>query len=390
MQLIRFSIVLNPKCRNSKSGVYPIYICANHNNERKYFNTGVLATNKEWDCKRQKLKTNTPNYQSGQSKINSLLDRLQQIEQEYSSTNKPFTLDILQDSLKGKKIICFIDFMFDEIKNNCKLANATIITHTTTANTLREYKKTVLFDNVDYSFLQGFETFLIKKELHTNTIEKYMRHIRTYVNRAIDKGYMNVTQYPFRRFKLKKEETHREHLTTEEVKKIEELIIPKGKEYLQKIKDIFLFECYTGLRFSDITSLSKNNFRNEDKGVWLVMTMQKTTTEIRLPIYILENGKPLEIVKRYERNGYKYIFDDITNQYANRMLKEIAELAHISKKITTHVGRHTSATYWLNAGVPITTVQKILGHKKLETTMIYTAITDNLIVSDLEKVENKK
>ncbi len=390
MQQTRFSIVHNPKGRNSKSGVYPIYICANYDKERKYFNTGVLATNKEWDSKRQRIKANTPNYQSKQNKINGFLEQLQQTEFDYINENKPFTLNILEESLKGKKIICFIDFMFDEIKTNYKLAQSTITTHTTTANVLRDYKKTVLFDNIDYSYLQGVEKYLIKKGLHTNTIDKYMRHIRTYVNRAIDKGYMDVTQYPFRRFKLKTEETHREHLTTEEVKRIEDLVIPKGKEYLQKIKDIFLFECYTGLRFSDITRLSKDNFRNEDSGVWLVMTMQKTNTEIRLPIYILENGKPLEIVKRNERTGYKYIFDDITNQYANRMLKEIAELTQISKTITTHVGRHTSATYWLNAGVPITTVQKILGHKKLETTMIYTAITDSLIVSDLEKVNKNK
>ena len=154
---------------------------------------------------------------------------------------------------------------------------------------------------------------------------------------------------------------------------------------------MYLFSCYTGLRFSDVIEVRKENLQIIDGNTWLIQGMKKsqinndTTTQqiVRLPIYQLFNGKPLEILQKYESDK-KYYFDDYTNQFVNRTLKEIAGFAKVTKKLTFHTARHTQATYLLYKGVNITTVQKILGHKKLATTQIYSKVMDITIVNDLQ------
>jgi site-specific recombinase XerD len=119
------------------------------------------------------------------------------------------------------------------------------------------------------------------------------------------------------------------------------------------------------------------------------MKMQKTNEPINLPVFMIHNGKPIELLKKYESTDpkKKYYFDDLTNQYVNRALKEVAALAGIDTKVTFHTARHTAATFLLNKGDAITTIQKILGHKKLQTTQIYIKVMEQTITNELKKVE---
>jgi integrase len=112
---------------------------------------------------------------------------------------------------------------------------------------------------------------------------------------------------------------------------------------------MFLFACYTGLRFSDISALSKDKLRTIDGNLWIDTTMIKTTEPIRIPLYLLFDGKPIEILNRNTQPDRNYIFDDLTNQYVNRCLKELAALAGITKTVTFHVARHIPFLYHLQA-----------------------------------------
>jgi site-specific recombinase XerD len=115
--------------------------------------------------------------------------------------------------------------------------------------------------------------------------------------------------------------------------------------------------------------------------------MIKTNTQIKIPLSLMFNGKPMEIIERYIDSDRKYLFDELTNQYVNRCLKEIAALAKIEKNITFHTARHTQATYLLSKDVNITTVQKLLGHKKLQTTMIYSKVLDKAVITELKNIK---
>lgn len=144
------------------------------------------------------------------------------------------------------------------------------------------------------------------------------------------------------------------------------------------------------MRFSDLSALNKDNLITEGGHLWIEMRMQKTNEPIRIPVYLLFDGRGVEILNRYTVPDRKYIFDDLTNQYVNRELKEIAQLAGITKRVTFHCSRHTQATYLLYKGVSITTVQKLLGHKRIQTTQIYGKVMDTTIVSELESISFAK
>ena len=160
-------------------------------------------------------------------------------------------------------------------------------------------------------------------------------------------------------------------ITAEDLQAMENIVLSPEQKHLQKTLDMFLFSCYTGLRFSDVSALSKDKIQIIDGKEWLVFTMIKTAEPIRIPMYLLFDNKPIEILNRYIKPDRKYIFDDLTNQYVNRCLKELAAIAGVTKTVTFHVARHTQATFLLYKGVSITTVQKLFGHQKLQTTQIY-------------------
>jgi integrase len=383
-----FSIVFNRQNKLKKDGTAQIEICACLERKRKYFGTGICASPKEWDAKRHVIKASAENGVQRQRRITELAAHLERYELDRLNAGKSFTLDWLVECSRGKDFKYFTDFVEYELKTDKTKAKATITHKITTYKVLKEFKKNILFDELNFEFLQAFENHLVVKGLAINTRKKYFQNIRAWVNSAIKKDYMALDKYPFRnKFRLKTEETQRCFLSPEEIGHIENLQFEAGNAYLQKVKDMFLFACYTGLRFSDITALSNECLTTQDGNLWLEMKMQKTKNSIRIPLYLLHNGKPAELLQNYTRTEYKYYFDELTNQYVNRCLKEIAALTGITKRVTFHTARHTCATFLLYKGVAITTVQKILGHKKLSITQIYAKQMDMTMINELSNVK---
>ena len=169
-----------------------------------------------------------------------------------------------------------------------------------TLHVLSLYKKDVLFKDINFNFLCDFEYFLLKQEYHRNTIAKHMKHLKRYINLAINKELFELHKYPFRKYKIKYQESKRTHLTPEELGRLENLKLD-GQRTLRRCLDMFLFSCYTGLRFSDIVSITKENFLIIDDKVWLVYSSVKTDVSVRLPLFLLFEGKSLPIYERYKK-----------------------------------------------------------------------------------------
>jgi len=386
MDTTLFNVVYNRKKRLLSDGSALVQIEAYLSFKKKYFTTGIYLNPDQWDGKHHKVK-NHPNAIKINRQIADFVAKLQSVELDRRNAGKPFTLDILGEFLKGRFTNSFTDFMRNEIEADRTTAPATRTGQLTTLKTLQRFKKDIIFEEMTFDLLSNFERFLYNEGLHTNTVNKYFRHVRKFVNLAINKDLFDLNRYPFRKFHAKTETTTREYLTPEELTAIETLVIPTEQKHLEKVRDMFLFSCYTGLRFSDISALNKNSTQTIDGDLWIIITMIKTTEPIRIPMYLLFDGKPTEILHRYTNPDRKYIFDDLTNQYVNRCLKELAKLAGISKTVTFHTARHTQATFLLYKGVNITTVQKLLGHKKLQTTQIYSKVMDKTIINELQAVK---
>jgi len=383
MDKVLFNTVFNRKNHFSENGTALIQIEAYLRGKKKYFSTKIYISPDQWDVKHRNIK-NHPNQITLNKQIKEFANSLENAEMQRRQSGKPFTLDYLTEFVKGNCSNSFIEFCRRELGNS-NLRNNTKNGHETTLSYLEVFKKDLHFEDVTFEFLNDFNQFLRGKNLHQNTIYKHFTVVRRYINLAIDKEHIELNKYPFRKFKLHKVKTKRDYLTPEELERIENLRLPKDKELYQMALDKYLFSCYTGLRFSDMAALKPDNLIMEDGKEWLILDMVKTAEQIRIPIYLPFYTKALDIFYNYVGKEIT-VFPEQPNKMVNQHLKAIATEAKINKKVTFHTARHTQATYLLYKGVSITTVQKLLGHKRLETTQIYGKVMDMTVINELQNV----
>lgn len=383
MDKVLYNSVFNRKNSLLPNGSALIQIEAYMRGKKKYFGTNIYITPEQWDRKHRTIKAH-PNQITLNKQIRDFVTSLEDAEMKRRQSGKPFSLDYLSEFIKGNCSNSFTEFCNREVKTG-KFSKATIKEHTTTIHYLETFKKDVQFDGITFEFLNDFERFLIKKELHKNTIAKHFTIVRRYVNLAINKDFLDLNKYPFRKFKIQRVKTYRDYLTPEELERLENFRLSAEMADYQTALDKYLFSCYTGLRYSDVTALKPGNLVLEDGKEWIVLTMQKTKDEIRLPIHLPVFSKALDIIYNYI-SGAETVFPYQQNETINTHLKAIATEAKINKRVTFHTARHTQATILLYKGVSITTVQKLLGHKRLETTQIYGKVMDMTIINELQNV----
>lgn len=383
MGKIIYNLVYNRKRCLNKKGMALVQVEAYLDRKKKYFSTKVYLKPEQWDSKKMIVK-NHPNAEAINQLIYDFVATVEKKELELWQQGKRISLELLKNTLVARENnSSFIVFFKQEVMNS-SLKESTKRNHLSTLMLLQDFKKDVLFSDLTFEFVSSFEYFLQLKGYHTNTIAKHMKHLKRHVNIAINKEYIEIQKYAFRKYKIKTVENKHTHLVPEELEKLEKLNLMGRYEKLQKTLDAFLFCCYAGMRYSDFVNLSPENIIDIRQETWLIYKSVKTGTEVRLPLYLLFGGKGIVILDKY-RDNLKDFFYLRDNSNVNKDLIIISRLAGLSKKISFHTARHTNATLLIYNGVNITTVQKLLGHKSVKTTQVYTNIMDMTIVHDLEK-----
>ena len=355
-------------------------------NQRKvYFKTNIYLKPEHWDKQTSQV-CNHPQANDLNSMLFEFVLHLQAIELSLWKRGIPVTLSLLKDAIKKDKPVNVTFPVFAKIYvQESDRKRSTKENLMTTITVLQEFRPGLDFKDITYTFLKEFEVHLKEKGNSVNTIAKHLRQLRTLVNEAINQGYIPSDAYPFRKYKIKQEKGRKEFLTPDELKRLENLDVDKK---LRHVLDAFLFCCYTGLRYSDFCQLTPENIIRVNGKRWLYFKSVKTDVEIRLPLHLLFEGKALAVLERYD------IVTDFAkigpNSEANKYLAQLAAFARIRKHITYHTARHTCATLLVHQGVPITTVQKLLGHTSVRTTEVYSEVLSNTIIRDLKAVKRKK
>ena len=379
MEKVIYNLVFNRKKRLNAEGKALIQVEAYLNRKKKYFSTKVYLRPDQWDAKKLLVK-NHPNADALNRLIYEFMAMIEKRELELWQQGKPITLEILKEMLSEQQEqedkSSFIPFFKQEVMTS-GLKESTLAL-------LQDFKKNVTFSDLTFEFVSSFEYFLQSKGYHTNTIAKHMKHLKRHINVAINKEYMDIQKYAFRKYKIKTVENGHTHLAPEELEKMETLQLTGRYIKYQKTLDAFLFCCYAGMRYSDFVNMKPENIVEMHQETWLIYKSIKTGTEVRLPLYLLFNGKGIQILNKYQANLQDF-FHLRDNSNVNKELIIITRLAGLSKKVSFHTARHTNATLLIYNGVNITTVQKLLGHKSVKTTQIYTNVMDMTIISDLEK-----
>lgn len=385
MDKIKYRLVYNRKKQLNKQGTALVQVEALLNQRKVYFRTNLYLKPEHWNSRNAQV-DNHPQAHDLNSMLFEFVLHLQAIELSLWKRGIPVTLSLLKDAIKKDKPVNVTFPVFAKIYvQESDRKRSTKENLMTTITVLQEFRPGLDFKDITYTFLKEFEVHLKEKGNSVNTIAKHLRQLRTLVNEAINQGYIPSDAYPFRKYKIKQEKGRKEFLTPDELKRLENLDVDKK---LRHVLDAFLFCCYTGLRYSDFCQLTPENIIRVNGKRWLYFKSVKTDVEIRLPLHLLFEGKALAVLERYD------IVTDFAkirpNSEANKYLAQLAAFARIRKHITYHTARHTCATLLVHQGVPITTVQKLLGHTSVRTTEVYSEVLSNTIIRDLKAVKRKK
>lgn len=386
MQKIRYRLVYNRKHRLNDQGTALVQVEAKLNQRNIYLTTNVYLQPVHWDKSTSQV-INHPQAIELNAMLFEFIIHLQAIELGFWKRGIQPTLALLRDAVRKKAptTITFLAFARSAIETSDKRAN-TKENLLSTVTQLEQFRPGLDFADLNYTMLKDFESWLREQGKGVNTVAKHLRQLRTLCNEAINDGYMPADAYPFRKFKIRQEKGKHEFLTPDELQRLESVVLADGRH--RHVLDTFLFCCYTGLRYSDFVALTTSNLVLINRKKWLFLKMQKTNIEIKLPLQLLYDGKSLQILYRYP--SIEELAAIPSNCETNRLLSEIGKLAGVKKHFTYHTARHTCATLLVHQGVPITTVQKVLGHTSVKTTQIYSEVLSDTIVRDLKSIRKRK
>lgn len=343
--------------------------------QHDYISTGISWALKYFDEKEGTIKRGNADVKTFNS-TNQIILELQNKICKILDNQVVFSISDLKEELKGKQIQQdFITYALKKAHLRLKqkeIQFSTYKSQITSLNTLKEYSKTLPFSKISIEFLNGYKTNLIELGYERNTIWKNLKDFRTYLN--IARLEKILFEYPFGKgFKMPKTEARFEFLHESEFQKLKEHYLSQEITEAEKpVLRAFLFSCYTSLRLGDILELRAKNIRGDVIEFEPKKTRESKTKKflkLRIPLHHFAKSL-IQIHSKDEK-----LFTDLpSEQKINERLKKIAKSLNIEKNISFHYSRHTFATRFLAAGGAIEILQEIMGHEKIETTMIYVHI----------------
>ena len=385
------------------------------------YSTGFRIDSSKWDAKKQRVKNGCSNKRKETSiQINTELNRLenllQDIFREFEFAEQKPTMDDIKTVFKqkisdgaGSSSIAtpeeelsektFWD-IYDEFTKECGRKNDwTVSTYEKFAafkNHLRSFKKFMKNPSFDFFTEKGLndmvDFFRKDCDMLNSTIGKQLGYLKWFLKWAAAKGYHSNIDYSTFKAKLKTTQTKVIFLTDEEVKKIMDYEIPETKKYLERVRDVLIFCCYTGLRYSDVENLRRSDIKDDHIEVTTVKTADSLTIEL--------NSHSRAILEKYADVPFKdnKALPVISNQKMNMYIKELGQLAgidapvritqyrgneridHVYPKyelLCTHTGRKTFICKALSLGIAPNVVMKWTGHSDYKAMKPYIDIADS-------------
>jgi site-specific recombinase XerD len=368
---IRFSFICRSTHLNADQKS-PVVLRITFRGERRDVFTGLYCSRKYWNPKTNKLDLETREGLSFNKNLDIIARKANECFDELRFADAEFTIDELVDKVKGKEerptlLIDYLKECNEEInkREGIEISRATYIKYRSILQHLQEFLqkqyrvRNIPLQRIDTRFLEKFFHYLrIDKSISNNTAIKYLKSLKTNLVAAIKMGA--IKNDPFADLKLKLKQIPIQCLTQEEIDKLVSLKLP-GKD-LDRIRDIFLFSCFTGLAYIDLKQLNGTHIIQDQDGSYFIRkNRQKTGQESIVPLL----PAAINILKKYSltENIKDFKWHVSANQKTNLRLKTIGELGEFSKPLHMHLARHTFATtVTLSNGVPIETVSSMMVH----------------------------
>lgn len=378
------------KNRLNSAGKCPIRCRITYLKKRVEFATGLFINPSQWYSKLQLAKPPNDENTIINNQLSLIRNKINQAFLLLQIHENNFSVEDIYNHYKGKSTnqnIGVVHYYNEYLLKNKKLIGIEIkettwnkfnYIYTDLKNFVRwKYKQNdILLKDLDYSFIVEFEYFLkTEKNQKQVTVNKCLQRFKKVIKMALTDKL--IANYPFVEHKPKKVITNVVFLTTEELFLIENHVFSQTR--LELVKELFVFCCYTGLAFNEMSNLeSKHIVKGFDSNLWIEMIREKTGKPISVPLL----PKSKAVITKYLESEDKYILPRISNQKFNSYLKEIAHILGIEKKLTHHTARKTFAsTVLLYNDVPMEIVSELLGHSRMSITQEYYAKVVNKKVS---------
>ena len=400
----------------------PIRMRVNFASKRIEFTTGYRIDAAKWDADKQRVKNGCSNkLKQAASEINvsllgyyteiqdifkkfeveEIMPTQEQIKEAFNALHKP-----IEEEVKPRKSTPNAFYkVFDEFVRDCGRKNdwtdSTYEKFAAVKNHLMNFRDGLTFDFFDEKGLNDYVTYLRDvKEMRNSTIGKQLSFLKWFLRWAFKKGLHQNNAYDSYKPKLKSTQKKIIFLTWEELNKLREFEIPAAKQALDRVRDVFLFQCFTGLRYSDVFNLR----RSDIKGDHIEVTTVKTSDSLIIEL----NNHSKAILDKYKDVAFEddKVLPVITNQKMNDYLKELAEMAGIDEPVRqtyyrgneridevtpkyallgTHAGRRTFICNALALGIPPQVVMKWTGHSDYKAMKPYIDIADDIKANAMSK-----
>ncbi|HEY4063193.1 MAG TPA: site-specific integrase [Puia sp.] len=381
-----------------------IYLQFKYSGKRLVYSFGQNIEPGNWSKAKKRVKNNKQTTDDGQHSLNDLLDNLEKVcikaynEDLADGIPPPSTikaqLDAFVNKNKGKdqdpKIFQLFDrFISGEIKHKGKdKTNSTLKGYKTVKGHLQAFaskkKYPVAFDHINLDFFYQYTSFL-KSDLglRPNTIGKDVTILKTIMGEAVDLGYTSNMQFKHKKFTYEGEETDAVYLTEQEVINLFRQDFT-GNKRLEQVRDLFVFGCFVGLRFSDYSAIQPGNIVPIDGDMFIKTITKKTKEQVIIPC----NPVILEIFEKYKDN-HNRLPKAPSNQKFNDYIKEVCRYAKLTEIgrltshptlelcecISSHTARRSMATNYYLQGFPTIDLMKITGHKTEKAFLTYIRVT---------------
>ena len=401
----------------------PIRMRVNFASKRIEFTTGYRIDATKWDADKQRVKNGCSNkLKQSASEINaSLLEYYteiqsifkrfevedvmptpEQIKEAFNALHKP-----VSEEPKPKKEALPCDFfqVFDDFVEDCGRQNnwtdSTFEKFAAVKNHLTNFREGLTFEFFDERGLNDYVGYLRDvKEMRNTTIGKQLSFLKWFLRWAFKKGVHQNNAYDSYKPKLKSTQKKIIFLTWDELNRLREFKIPSNKQALERVRDVFLFQCFTGLRYSDVFNLRRSDIKDDHIEVTTVKTSDSLIIEL--------NNHSKAILDKYKDVAFENdkVLPVITNQKMNDYLKELAEMAGIDEPVRqtyykgneridevtpkyallgTHAGRRTFICNALALGIPPQVVMKWTGHSDYKAMKPYIDIADDIKANAMSK-----
>jgi site-specific recombinase XerD len=395
-------VFLISRTKPKVNGECPIYLKININGDKTRFPVKRHIQPKDWDSTRTRMKGRTKEAEVFNNYLDAIKLRANKLYNDLLATNAEVTSQMLKDAILGtnearpRTIIPIWEDHVERLRS--LIGKETTYTNMQKFRTAmrhfqeflkKEYRVSdVGIKQIDHRMIESFGHFLkTEKGCSYNTATKFLQNLKKIMTDCIRNGWL--LKNPFANISLTMKDVSRPYLSEEELNRLMAMSIRFDR--LDRVRDLFLFACFTGLSYADVKKLKRSEIEITSEGVWIKTKRQKTGGTVNVPLLEV----PWKIIQKHnpyfdELESMDPVLPIMSNQKMNAYLKEIADLAGISKSLSYHIARHTFATTvtMLN-GVPIESVSKMLGHKNIKSTQHYARIIDQKVSNDMKVLSSK-